>query len=616
MRLVVPSLLLIAAALPAAEPADHVAPPLIVTADREELDPWRTTASANVVSAQDLHDRGQVLNLWQYPAGLPGVDSYASGGGVDGGIAGIRLRGSSAADTLILLDGIPVQDATDPKMAPNLALFDASGIESVEIVRGAQSGLYGSGAVGGVAGFRTARPTAVPEVAVNAAGGSFGTARLAGTVTGPLGDGFGYAVTAGGTRSDGISSQTTRDDGRTGDHERDAVARGSGTARVEAYPTAGVTLYMAGRYEAANQDSDGYLAPDDEEPQAQQRTWRVSAGGTAELGAATLTLDAARTGLRRTYEPGEDRYSGVNDYAAGRVSYDLLRPEAARGAFDRATIAAGIDASRDAADIATAYSAIDESERMLGAYAQTLIGGSLWEATLAGRGDDHSREGRNSTWRAGAALFPIEALKLHGSAGSAFRAPSLFQLHDPSYGNEDLESQLSRSRDLGLTTRPVQGLEFDVTAFRTDYTQDIGYDPATYQSINTGGYRLDGIESGLTWNPAGDGPRLAASFTTQRTDGGTKRHIPLLPRNKALIQPGWDLDPVWFTLRIEASGERYSGTEQLPGYALIGAASGWRINHTWEVYARGENLLGAAYMLYPGYSTPGASGYAGVNATF
>ncbi len=624
MRQLVPSLLLLASGaikLSAAEMANQnngplSGPQVVVTADRQVLDQWRTTASVDVVSSADLHDRGQPLNAWQYPAGLPGVDAYASGGGLDGGIAGVRLRGSAAADTLVLLDGIPVNDPTDAKTAPNLALFDGTGTTSVEVVRGAQSGLYGSGAVGGVIGFQSVRPTAENVVTVRAEGGSYGTARVVGTATGLLAEGVGYALSAGGLHSNGISSQTDRDDGRGTDNERDGVERTSASARVEAYANDHFMLYASGRLANARQEYDEFLAPDDDTLVQRQRTWRAAVGGEAVTDSTSLTFDAARSDVRRGYAPSDDRYVGVSDFLALRATADVLEPVAQRQAFDRATLAVGVDATRNAADIASAFSVYEASDRLVGAYLQGLAGGDFWEASLTGRRDRHSREGQTGTWRAGAALFPSQQLRLHGSVGTAFRAPSLFELYDPTYGNADLAAQRSRSCDLGVGTRVDREFTADVTAFRTDYREGIGYDPLTFVSANTGGYRLEGVESGLGWNPAGDGARLSASWTMQRSDATGDQRVPFLPSQKMLLQPGWDLADWWATVRVEGSGRRSGAGQEMPGYALLGVAAGWHLDRTWELYARGENLLNAAYMLYPGYSTPGASGYGGVMATF
>ena len=383
-----------------------------------------------------------------------------------------------------------------------------------------------------------------------------------------------------------------------------------------------VTVYVSGRGHLAQQDYDGYdpltfgPAPDDDQSRQRQRSWQLAAGGEARFERNSVQVDAARSTQRRTYQPVPDRYVGISDFAAGRVVHRFLLPQGARSAWDKAEVTAGLDATRATADISTQSSTFQARDRLVGGYLQGLAGGEQWEASLVGRGDQHSREGGNGTWRAGAAVFPVTIIRIHGSAATAFRAPSLYELYDPTYGNQDLAAQRSRSYDLGIGSRSQTGWSGDITAFRTDYTQDITFDPATFVSANSGGYRLSGIESGLTWDGEGDGFRCTVSWTGQRTSATESGMIPYLPRQKAMLQPGWDYGPAWGTVRVEATGRREGAGTELPGYALLGVAVGWHLSQVWELYAHGDNLLNAAYQSYPGYSTAGASGYAGVAATF
>ncbi len=624
MRLVVPSLLLLAAGLPAAESTSIDPAPLVVTADRQESDPWRSTAVTDTVTAADIHDRGSPLNAYQLVAGLPGVDVLGGNGGVDGGIGSIRLRGSRAEDTLILVDGIPLHDASTIQETYNLAAIDGGGLTGIEVVRGAQSGLYGSGAAGGVINFLTVRPTAAPAVNARVEGGSFATARLDGSATGPIGDGFGYAFAVGGLHSNGISSLTERDDGRTDDHERDAVDRGSLTGRVETTVVPGTRLYLAARGEAANQEYDSTLSvppytgqPDDDASLAKQRTMRGSTGGQGDWDRVHAALDLARTRAERTYDDpaGDGSYVGTESWAAGRIGYDLLRPAAKRTAVDRASLTVGGDArwSRAEVDDGRYFTQTDDKERLRGAYAQALVGGELFELSGTGRLDSHSQAGTAKTGRAGAAVFPIATVKLHGSIANAFRAPSLYELYGPFAGNADLEPQRSKGYDAGADILAAEHLTLSATAFRTDYQQAIGFGALSYE--NTGGYRVEGVETAATWADAGDGPFATASWTWQRSDLDDQL-INGVPKQKGLLQPGWRQGPAWATLRIEATGERPSGGVLLPGYVLFGAAAGWHLDRTWEIYARGENLLDKGYVVNPGYTTPGIAGYAGANAAF
>jgi vitamin B12 transporter len=641
-RFLSPSLLACAAALPAADVPYPEPPPVVVTADRQPVTRERTTASVDVVDEADARALGHPNNTWQLLSGLPGVD-IATTGGVDGGTVGIRLRGTNSFDTQILVDGLPIDDPTNTQGQGNISVLDGAGLDRIEVVRGGQGGLYGSRAVGGVVNFITARPTATPEISARAEGGSFGTARLEGTATGPLSQSAGYAVSLGGLHSNGINNVADAGtNGRPGDHERDGVDRLGANARVEVAPLADATLYAALHSENAAQEYDGYdasfvLDPEDDASLQRFRLVRGSLGGAFTTGKAEVSVDAAETRMLRTYaaaDPSPDNsYRGRKDYLTARVGTEVLTPGKERGwGLDHLGLAIGSDFSHDYATVDAYGAQISESALQTGVWGQALLGDRYLEFSQTARVDRHSREGNNGTFRSGLAAFPSAAVKLHGSVGTTFRAPSLYELYAPPeysgaplLGNPDLEAQRARTYDLGHETRLPGGLVLTNTAFRTDYTQAIEYvyDPSafagTYQNVD--GYRIEGIENSLAWRgEQGFGGWI--SYTVQRTDLdeteiGSGRAFTGLPKQKASLQPEWRHEQVWVTVRLDVIGRRVVyGAAELPGYALLGAAAGYSISRTWEVYMRGENLGNTAYQTNSGYATPGAAGYAGVTATF
>jgi vitamin B12 transporter len=634
MRRVVPTLLLVASATStyaaeAAEAAEAAKTPetpekgipLIVTADRHPTEAWRSTATTAVVTSDDDRERGYTSNLTERINGLPGVSALGVGGGVDGGISSIRIRGANSYDTRILLDGIPVIDPTGTQGQANTAFIDGSGITSIEVVNGAQSGLYGSNSGGGVVNLLTVRPTAVPTTTARIEAGSFGTARVNGTTTGPLGESFGYAVAVGAMHSDGISSASLPEDhGRSADHERDPLNRLGVTARVEARPAPGTTLYVGARGDLSNQDFDAGFPTDPEDASADNkfRSLRGTAGGAVEIEKTSFSADAAHTASKRVYDTAgyAADYRGREDYLAGKVTMHVLSPGSRRDwAVDRVDLTLGGDVQRDQATISDGSPEFSESAALTGGWAQALIGDRYVEASVSGRIDHHSQEGDNGTWRCGLAVFPIDEIKLHAALGTGFRAPSLYELYDPFAGNPALAAQRSRSSEIGQETRLPGGLTFSNVVFRTDYLQSIDYDFSTNAYANTGAYHSDGVESALAWKPEASGPRVLVAWTWQHANPDSEAHLLNIPRNRVVVQSAWYFDKAWASLRLDGVSSRPFGQE-LPGYALLGAAVGYTIDRTWEVYMRGENLTNTAYEVKAGYATPGASGYGGVTATF
>jgi vitamin B12 transporter len=604
---------------------------IVVTAERRETSLERSTADVSVIDAADDRRLGHPLNPADLLDGLPGVDVLPTGGGLDGGSTSVRLRGGRAQDTQYLVDGIPCNDPASIDGAPNAAFLSTAGLDRIEVVRGAQSGLYGARAVGGVVNLITLRPTPTLQASGRAEAGSWDTYRLDAEASGPVDEQLGYALGFSGLSSRGFSSLTTPGaDGDPGQHEADGLRRGSATGRLEFRPDPLTMVYLGGNYSAFNQDWDSYDAftfvplPDDAASNTRVRSWRGSAGGEIKPG-ETLTL-SADTALSVTHRVLDDSQFGLSAfdtrerYAALRGLWRPLR---------ELTFSLGSDGKWDQAETG----AMDAADRMVGIWGQAATSLPYGEASATLRQDRHSRDGGATTWRLGGAGFiPDERVKVHASLATGFTPPSLDQLYGtyPGFfatvGNPDLTAETSLSRDLGLTLRPERGIVADVTAFRTDYHDKIEYYdpdgigglPATYR--NRPDARVEGVEGSLAFDESRYPVVVRASCTWQHFDDDSNAMQRLLPNRKARLEAGyrWRQPKVWLGANLDAVGRRPDlfGTGTLHGYALLGATLRWTIDKTWEIYLRGENLGDVRYEVNPGYSTPGRSGAVGLTATF
>ncbi len=611
---------------------------LVVTADRQDSTIERTTATIDVVDQQYLTNLGHPANVWSSLGTLPGTDVVGSGGGFDGGVTSVRIRGGNASDTQLLVDGIPLTDPSATQGTANVATIGQAGLDRIEVVRGGQSGLYGSRAVTGVINLLTIRPTPTPEVALLAEGGSFATARATAAVSGPISQDVGYALSLGGLTTQGFSTFTDADaDGSPGNNEKDGVVGLNGTARLETTVVPGTTLYVAGRTDDVNQDYDGYDATFTADPNADNvahnRLWRGSAGGEGQWDKVRAAVDVARTGSSRTYSEStattDSVYSALQNYAAARLAFDAVRPQRTRTtAIDHATLTIGGDLQTDEATVQTATPETNESDRIGGLWTQVLVGDKWSELSGTVRGDQHSREGGNTTWRLGAALFPVEAVKLHGALGTTFRAPSLYELYAPDgIGNVDLDAQQARDWEAGVDLSLPVDLTLSSTYFQIDYRQSIDYSATAGTGffggyINGGPYQNEGVENALHYNDAGNGPRLAIAWTWQQTDLSDQdvdatRGFTLLPTNKAVFLPSWHEDRWSAGLTVTAVSSRPSafGAPELHGYCLLGANAAYIPAPGWEIYVRGENLGNTSYTTNTGYSTMPIAGFVGAAAT-
>ena len=131
---------------------------LVVAAERRDTELNRTIPSTNIITPADIRERGYQPFVHDWLRGLPGLDVNVSGGGLNAGTQ-VRIRGAKAGETRFMRDGIPITDATSISYEIPVEFLDQTGITQVEVVRGAQSGLYGSGANGGVVNLASVRPT-------------------------------------------------------------------------------------------------------------------------------------------------------------------------------------------------------------------------------------------------------------------------------------------------------------------------------------------------------------------------------------------------------------------------------------------------------------------------
>jgi vitamin B12 transporter len=620
-----PTLALLAAGLagaadvppaPAPEPAPAEAPvgTIVVTADRHPEPIANATATVDVVDRREVAERGGAIDGIDALQYTPGVEVENQFGGLDGGIAGLRLRGSAAdSDTQVLVDGVPWNESASVTSDPNLSLLLVPGLERIEVVQGAQSGLYGSRAIGGVVDLQGPRPTVNPHGRGALGYGSFGTASGDGVVTGPILAGapdaeaplLGYALAAGGLDSAGYSALSDSPDHKPHKLEADGVRRGAASGRVEWHPAARTALYVSGNYADAWQAYDDFADPAAGDWRRQHQ-WRLGAGGDVGLPRdADLAGDAAFTRNRRQEHPafgGDASYDSSEQYYSLRVGRTVAVAK-------NATVHLTLGGDHDAQSAAT--TSLDHRSQFrngVWAEAQTRVADAV-SADLSGRHDLTSNKGSADTWRTGLAWTPwAERLRLHAAAGTAFRAPSLdeqFGVYNFGFGsfvgNPNLSPQTSRSWEAGAAVRPDTGIDIGSTYFATLYRRRIVsiYDPTFTDGTLTNApssSSVHGIESEASWDDPAQPFALRLAHTWQMTHDDSGRPFTLIPQEHlsgaATVRGKLLGEQVWLTVGGTAvSARRASLGDRMPGFATAFAAAGWTFARGWEASVRADNLF-------------------------
>lgn len=608
------SLSLLAIALGAEEIPE---PTIIVTAERAEGEAWRSPSSVSVLDADDPgHDRSVV---WaDRLRNQAGVDLIAVGGGIDGGgISSLRLRGAARdIHTRILVDGIPLTDPSTTEGQPYLGGQTIPGLDRIEVVRGSQSGLYGSSAMAGVVHLISADPTDTSSGSVRVAGGSFGTLAGEAQASGPIitaaDHRLGFTLAASGFRSDSVSATVTRIDEDPDSREADAAWATGLNGRLVWTGDAGDRFYAATLIGSSLHDYD-YADPDDDTAWNRNDRVRIGAGGSVPLGdaGAKASVDLAITDIQRQAEyfdvwafpavQSTNLYDSTVVFGAARVTAPVTAAT---------TVGFGVDAERQSVTTSAVPSG---KQDLVGGYGDLRWTHPSFETTLAARYDHVSTGDDAATWKLGGAWFDeTDTWKVHASAGTGFRAPSLDERFGqypgffPFSGNPDLKSETSLSADLGVTVQGLAGCSADVTLFQTTYEDRIRTN-ATFDSLinEDGESSVLGVEVAATWQ-ADEWWWVEAAYTWQDTEDAAGQAFTNIPEHKGFVSGGADAG-FWFTtLRLDGVGTHlgYGSTNlMLPGYGLVGIAAGLRPLPWLTVDARVDNLFDKRYATATSFGT-------------
>lgn len=612
---------------------------VVITATKTEMPLIELASSISVIDSEEIVSsrKTSVFDLLKNQYGL----SYTQQGGT-GMLANVFLRGGEAGHSLILIDGVEVNMTSDPDNVYDFSSLPSENINRIEVLRGPQSVLYGSNALGGVINIITQTGSGKPKISLMAEGGSYKTYRAAAGVNGGY-DLIGYSLSLGRIKTDGFSAASEKN----GYTEKDGHSSYDLSTKLSFKILSNFSLNLLYRFTKSKTENDQFAT-----------TFINDQFITTFVDDPTFIFDLEESSSKA--EADLDLFDGFWKQKAGISFFRNIRkynsdsipeiPSASRSWYDgrklklewqnnfnfskRFSSLLGLETENEEA-LSEYYSGSYVSifpfseARTTGIFIQNQFnsGNNLF-ASISGRFDKHDLFGWAFTYRiAPAYVFWETGTKIKGTFGTGFRAPSLFNLFDPIYGNKELDPEKSIGWDAGIEQFLFNNeITIGITYFSNYFNNLFGYDE-NFRTINTDKAETNGIEMFLSVKPFNDGS-IKVNYTFMNTKDKSTNSInygkKLLrrPDHKAGLSIIYNfIRNANINLELIYVGDRedidFSSSKRiiLKNYSLVNLAGSYKLLDLVEIFGRAENLFDTDYEEVFGYGTAGLSAYGGIKLT-
>ncbi|MGE8322697.1 MAG: TonB-dependent receptor domain-containing protein [Pseudomonas sp.] len=565
----------------AAERDDALKLPDVLISASRQVESRTTTSAANTVFTRADIDRLQPTTVTDLLSRVPGVQVAPTGG--RGSLPGIFIRGTKAAQSLVLVDGVRIANATSGDSG--LQFLDVDQIERVEVLRGSRSAVYGSDAIGGVIQIFTRRssgPGLQPRLRM-AAGSNQTFQRSLGLSGGNGATRFNLGASLDETA--GIDS-TGPSFASDGDHD--------------AYRNKSLNLSLSHtfgeRFEAGLNLLDSRGRHEFDEPRGANPQEPYSDFAVSSIGSYLDAQVSEQWNARFELAHSENRDDSRDKLSQSSAPFNTYRDQASwqntLALDERNSLLLGGDWYEDRVHASADFT--EDSRWNRAVFAQHRFHGEDFSSEIGLRHDTNQQFGGQTTW-SGSLTVPLNtANDLLLSYSEGFRAPTFNDLYYPGYNNPDLKPEHSKSYELQWRSQLSASSKLETSLYRTDLRDAIEY---SEKPESVGAARINGFEMALSqeWNGWTSQLGLALIDPRNRENGHT---LPRRARRTLSLDIDRQFDrfafgATWQTVSSSFNDE--ANTDPISGYGVLGLRGSWAASRELTLDLKLQNLLDKQY---------------------
>jgi vitamin B12 transporter len=609
---------------------------VVVTANRSPRKLSEVGRVVRIITAEQL-EKSQGRNLTEVLNNVAGLNLSGAGNN-QGSNVSVFTRGATAGNTLILIDGAPVNNASAISGEYDITAFAIDQIERVEILRGVNSTLYGSDAVAGVINIITKKPAAGKlNASVQATGGSYNTFKQALGLNGTVGN-TGIAFNFSNTTSDGIS--IAKDKTGTGNFDKDGFDQLAFTTDIKQRFSDKLSASFHAQAGQNYFDLDGGAFSDDIDYRSRNTSFFGGVNAKYLLPKGNLTFIFNQNNVKNKFVNQIGSTGGFarqnND---GKISYsEIILDQQLSTALN--LIAGTNYRTVNSKQLYESFSSFgpynsylpESKNNIFSGYADLFLKAAGFNFDLGGRYNNHSVYGNNYTYTINPSYVIDGKYKIFASLASGYKVPSIYQLYSQ-YGNLNLKPEKSTTYEAGFDLDLVPSkLGLNASFFKRDiedliYFNSLSVAPYTSQYLNGRKQKDKGFEIELNSKPSAD-VNLNAWYAFVEGKGQDGNGLPIdyllrRPKNTFGLNGGYQVSQiVSFNLTYKYTGSRldpsFDPVTFAPfninqkAYSMFDVYIQAKPVASLTVFADIKNLFDAKYTEWEGYNTKGRNFNAGL----